>query len=948
MADLPPLPAGATPAQAPPPLPPGATLASHPDAPPLPAGAQPSGSGIMSHIGDAAMSIPRAQLAGAKEIVNATTKRGAQSFQDIKGDLTAPIQGEPKKGVGNYVSKDSKSRGTEKPGVMDYAARGLKTGMDVANVPFNLAAGPIEATAGRISEKLGGPKKETVGDIGSMALPFAGEFKALGKMGAEAIGGAGKKVLGMADKPPLPRGAVPTDPVREGMKPPPNVTEGPLTEAPALKEPRKFEDQLFQLEANRVADKMDVMKSVKQAPDVPTATWEKLYHHEENPTGVTLTPEEKTIYNQHVAPLAKESTELSQRLEKLTGTKLEGDDAAGHGAGYTPRYPVGKTRSFGEVLDQWKKGVESKLQGGAAARSMRGTVDAQKSRRFYNAVSPDGEKVVVHIGKDGKVSAFDGSDDPAGPEFGSFPKGQKIAPGSKLKAEGQTWRLEGATTKEIEDVASTRYHKNVLANRLDNVAKLRSAVRNAKFIEGMKASPEWPSVAQKTSETLEPPVTNGRTWRTPKTPQLQNYYMEPTLADALDDAAGRTHDLDGLTNGVDRMGNLIKGSIFWNPIPHIRNVANHYFVDKGLIGGAVDAAKGATKLATGGMPATLRAARAVMTQNEDYMRALRAGGSLPYARLITRDLHKALTTKLGESVAENPSQWDKIAKIGGYANPVEMVKAVYKGSNHLLWGAGDIMTVARYMDRMEKGLPLSKAIKATEEHMPNYRVPGQVMGTRLMSQLLTSPIATMFGRYQYNRLASYMHMAKEMVSKESSIKDKAATLDKLAALGVMLTLYYPALDKAWQKITGNENAKVTRPGAASVPQAAYDVATGEKAPSQGAQSVFSPGVVEAPIEAFHGRYLYSGQPIAYPENLTDGHPDQFARDIGAWIGSKISPVGQAQSVVGGAKTPEQFMLSQIGVSTPSDQQVANKAKYGNRDRKSAARRAVKKANQRGQ
>lgn len=943
MADAPPPPPPGFKIDAPPPPPPGFKLDSAAAPPPPPAGFKidsPKDSGILSQIGSGLAAIPKAQLAGAKEILAATTRRGAQSFQDIKGDITAPITGKPKQGVGNYVSKDFRSRGTEAPKTADYLARAGKTTMDVANMPFDFVAGPIEATAGRISEKLGGPKKETVGDVGAMLAPFGGEFKALGKMGAETLGKAGSRVLGDTGKasPKVADAAV---------RPPESSTampsEGPLAQPPALTQPRKFEDQLFQLEANRVADKVDVLKALKTAPDVAPETWEKLYHHEENPEGVKLTPEEQQVYDQHIAPITAESNKLYRELEGLTGEKLDEDPTA---KGYTPRYVAGKTRSFGEVLDRWKKGVETKFQGGAAARSMRKTVDAQKSRRFYNAVSPDGEKIVVHIGRDGKVSAFDGSDDPAGPEFGQFPKGQKLGPGSKLRAEGQTWRLENATTKEIENVASTRYHKNVLANRLDNLVKLRSAVRNARFINDMKASPEWSNVAIRKDAVLDPPKTNGREWRMPKTPQFGQYYMEPTLADALDDAAGRTHDLDGISSGLDKAGNLVKGSIFWNPIPHIRNVANHYFVDKGLVGTAASAAKGAATLARGGFPATLRAARAVMTQNDEYMRALRAGGSLPYARYLTSDLHKALTTKLGEAVTQDPKQWDAIAKIGGYANPVEMVKRVYKASNAMLWGVSDIMTVARYMERMEKGLPLEKAIRETETHMPNYRVPGQVMGSRLMSQVLTSPIATMFGRYQYNRLASYMHMAKDMVSRETSIKDKAAALDKLAALGVMLTLYYPAMDKAWQAVTGNTNAKVTRPGAASVPQAAIDVAKGDKTLGQGVQSVFSPGIIEAPVEAFHGRYLYSGQPIAYPENLTDGHPDQFARDIGAWIGSKIAPIGQGQQIMSGTKTPQQFLLSQIGVTAPSDESVAAKQKYGARDAKYAARRAAKKANQR--
>jgi hypothetical protein len=847
----------------------------------------PKRSGILSQAGDVAAAPFKAVAGGVSETAKETLKEGIENTEAIKGDFTAPVQGAPKKGVGNYVSRDVGSRGREKPGAMDYVARVGKTALDLVNRPF---------------------------------VPL------------QAAGGLGKKAPGVTGRTPAPRGKLPTDPTREGLKPPPNITEGPLTDAPALKEPRKFEDQIFQLEDNRVADKLDVMKAVKAAPDVKPGTWEKLYHHEENPEGVPLTAEEKAVYDQHVAPLKAESESLTKELEGY------GYELPSEGKGYTPRYVAGRTRSFGEVLSKWKQGVESKFQGGAAARSMRQTVDAQKSRRFYKAVSPDGEEFVVHIGKDGKVSSFD--PDGAGPEFGTFPKGQKLAPGSKIRAEGNTWRLENATTKEIENVASTRYHKNVLANRLDNAAKLRSAVRNAKFIQAMKESPDWSGVAQKTSETLEPPVTNGRAWRVPKTPQFQGYYMEPTLADALDDAAGRTRDLDGLSNGLDKAGNLVKGSIFWNPIPHMRNVANHYFVEKGLVG-TVTSLPSTTR-------SLLRAARAVMTQNDDFMRSLRAGASLPYARTITADLHKALTTKLGEDVAANPSQWDKLAKIGGYANPIEMVKSLYKASNHALWSFGDILSVARHMELAEKGVPFSKAVKMTEEHMPNYRVPGQVLGSRMISQLLTNPVSTMFGRYQYNRLASYLNMAKDMVSKETSIRDKAAAMDKLAMLGVMLTLYYPMLDKAWKGITGNEDAKVTRPGAASVPQAVMDVASGEKGPAQGVQSVFSPGVVEAPIELYHGKYLWSGQPIAYPENLTDGHPDQFARDIGAWIGSKISPVGQAQRINDGAQTPQQFLLSQIGVSSPSEKTVAAKQKFKVRDEKTAARRAVRKANQRGQ
>src|SRR6185437_8983341 len=459
---------------------------------------------------------------------------------------------------------------------------------------------------------------------------------------------------------------------------------GPLTRAPALTKPRTFEDQLFQLEGNKVADRLDVMKALDQVPaGIKPETWEKLYHHEEDPKGVALTPEEQAIYDKHVAPL-----------------KAEGDQLAAMNAeGYTPRYVAGRTRSFGEVLDQWKQGVEARF-GGAPGRSMRKTVDAQKSRRFWNAVNPEtGDRTVVHVGTDGTVLGFDGSTDPV--ELGRFGKGQKLGDGAKIRVGGDTWRLDPATTKEIESVAQTRYQKNVLANRLDNLAKLRSAVRNAKFIDDMKASPDWDKIAVKVSDTATPPKTNGRAWRIPKMPQFRQFYMEPHLADALDDALGRQRDIEGLEGALDKAGNLIKGSIFWNPLPHMRNVANHYFVEKGLAGTLTSVPSTFRSL--------LKAARSVATQDQDYTRILRSGASLPYARFITRDVHKALIAKLGEDVAEHPAEWSRIASLAGKANPVELIRALYTTSNKALWEFGDILEVARVMELEGKGRSLEAA-----------------------------------------------------------------------------------------------------------------------------------------------------------------------------------------------------------------------------------------------
>src|SRR6185312_9112752 len=133
-----------------------------------------------------------------------------------------------------------------------------------------------------------------------------------------------------------------------------------------------------------------------------------------------------------------------------------------------------------------------------------------------------------------------------------------------------------------------------------------------------------------------------------------------------------------------------------------------------------------------------------------------------------------------------PGRWAELSRIFGYANPVQMLGGVYKagaawmrGANRALWFSTDVMNIARIFEEMDRGRSLEQAIKHVEEHMPNYRIPGQVAGSRIVSRMLQNPISTMFGRYQYNRLASYGHMVRALVSR-LPVKEKAEALDKLA------------------------------------------------------------------------------------------------------------------------------------------------------------------------
>lgn len=755
-----------------------------------------------------------------------------------------------------------------------------------------------------------------------------------------------------------------------------NIGDGSaLSKAPGLTEPRILEDQLFQLQQQGRADKLEVIKNLKDVPEgIPAETWEKLYHHEESPKTVALTPEEQALYDKHVKPIAAEADRLSVELERMgypvdkveTGARAKKIEAQQKeldetpkaerlpsSEGYTPRYVAGRTRSFGEVLHQWKRGVEAKF-GGAPGRSMRKTVDAQNSRRYYLAADSAGNKQVVYVAPGGDVIPFS-VDTKTGKsilEKDLEPLGKvqgRLGPGAKVKAGDEEFTLENATTKQIEDVATTRYHKNVLANRLDNLTKLRSAARNAKFIDAMKASPDWDKIAIKVDEAAEVPKgEDGREWRVPKGPlQFRGYYMEPRVADALEDFASGNRNLEGTVEGLDKAASVIKGSIFWWPLPHMLNTLDHYITAGGLVGnvkGIGSAAVRAFKGEARDIP-LVKAIRAVATQNDDYMAALKAGASLPYAEIMTRDLHKALITKLGEAVKTEPKQMENISKAFGYVNPIAMIKGIYGASSKALWASTDAMNLAKIFAEQQGGKTLGQAIKSAEEHMPNYRIPGQVMGTRLASQILRNPLFTMFGRYQYNRLASYGHMVNALVSKLPA-KDKAEALDKLAMLGFMLFVAYPAIDDGLKKVTHNPDASFRRPGASAVPQALMDVVKGDKTPPEGASSVFSLGpLFDTTQELYHGTYGYSGQPVLRMSDLERGDK-QFLYDLFAWIGSKIQPVGMASSVTQGKQTPSQILESLFNVKDPNPNQKRMKEYYKRRDDQAARRRDIREERKR--
>jgi hypothetical protein len=295
---------------------------------------------------------------------------------------------------------------------------------------------------------------------------------------------------------------------------------------------------------------------------------------------------------------------------------------------------------------------------------------------------------------------------------------------------------------------------------------------------------------------------------------------------------------------------------------------------------------------------------------------------------------------MGADAQTHPGAFKEIANIFGYKKVEDMVQAVYRTSNKALWSYSDALSLTRIMELEASGLSRSQAIEKMEKVMPNYRVPTRVAGQRALSTTLQNPMFSYFGRYQYNRLKAYANIAKDLAGKEKDTKTRAEALDKLAMLGFLATVYYPVMDQVYRKITGNQDASVTRPGMLAVPQAGEDIASGKKTYGQAAQTLVSPGILEAPLEMAMDKDFYTGKDIVDRQDLSEGNFGRAGYDFGKYALSKFSPAADVQGLMGKKDLPE-FLGKQIGVNLPTDEELASieKAKkYSRQQQKSDAKK----------
>jgi len=485
---------------------------------------------------------------------------------------------------------------------------------------------------------------------------------------------------------------------------------------------------------------------------------------------------------------------------------------------------------------------------------------------------------------------------------------------------GGVWDMSRGTTKEIEQHSPMRYFNSAAASITEAQSQIADVVANARFLQGMKTSPEFLQLAH------SPKMPSPEGWRTVNIPGytgLEDWKFHPKLADVLDDYTGTKQDSNTLMQGINR---VVQGSIFLDPVKHILNVDFHAAMQAGLFGGTMRLFDGGVRLLTPGeQTLTRRAIEGVINKDDTYLAYVRESPGLKGANNYIRDYGNRLLAQMGKDPqmlrASQP-----LAKALGLQSAADFVRAAYRGSNSVLWGVGDMILYRSFLaSETEHGGTVAQTAASVGEHIPTYVVPPEVLGSRSFAKLMKNPWFMGFSRYEYNRAASYGNLLRGLV-KPQELESRGQTIDQIAALAFHFAVTYPLVNAGIAKLTGNPNASLGWYGPYTYLGAMKEYEEGKKTgPQAFIQTAGRPSAaVETAGELYYGKELWkdAGKSI-YNDPAT----------FGKYLASKTYPTAALSKLATPPKgvtreqAARQFLLDFVGIKDPTRQQVAAAQKY---------------------
>jgi hypothetical protein len=647
---------------------------------------------------------------------------------------------------------------------------------------------------------------------------------------------------------------------------------------------KELSDMLYTTVQGSKAQGLDMLDYVKRGlPKSYAAHAEAIANHMDNPRKFPLSGEAKRLLDDVIRPIQNANHAMVKALKAL-GIETE-DIIPGRGA---RRYFQGTSKGLAGLGQELEKGGRV---GGSRTLSTRVAGSTDQAFHSYKTIS--GQEFLGKLGKDGVVDIYNN-----GAVVG---KGKWNPRTQEMDYIGQKFKAARPKMELVEQHTGLKYEREPLLAEMDANLRLKSALANAYFLENFKKMPGFSNFALKP----EPHEVVPEGWKSvPQLPAMRGYKFEPRIAEALEDFAA--DQAKGFWHYAAKVNRIFVGSMFWTPFLHVGNVAVHALQEKGVVG--------LMKNLPVNLRTSVEAYREVSNMGPKYRAYLRDGGSFMYPDRLLGEFNGNLLKALGK----DPQAGGMIAKAFGYANPIEMTKRLYKISGDSLWKWNDVFMMQGYLEKEARGMQRDEAMRKTEAHVPNYRIPSRVLDSRALAAILSENGPLSFARYDYGRLKSYGETIRDLVGKDHSLADRGHALDQLAMLGVIMVAYDQLGDKVAKWLTGNDQASMARLGSATIPQMIMDAWSGEADKRTPVVNLFhlSP-VFELLPQVVANKDLYTGQDWA----KTPG-------DAAMKTAQQFSPVKLASDVVRerNPTSPASVFWAQIGIKDPSPDSVEKKEK----------------------
>jgi len=322
--------------------------------------------------------------------------------------------------------------------------------------------------------------------------------------------------------------------------------------------------------------------------------------------------------------------------------------------------------------------------------------------------------------------------------------------------------------------------------------------------------------------------------------------------------------------------------------------------------------------------------RDVGNQTQFYRDIMREGGSILGASPRNRGYFDNIQKEASKQMFSTPEMQRSMAglakKLGTSVG--DLYNGISESSQKAMWFTRDVMYVQlirEIMARQEKSgnkMTLKEAIDQAERHMPNYRLPSEVLGSRAVSQVLRDPRISMFSRYHYGMVKSLVNTIKDVNPQNLKTPEGRAHfregVDSMLAIGVAMGVMYPLMDAMAEAVFG-EGAEQRRAGPYHLLQAGLDFTTSKKDASALIWPVFTFNPVALTLgQLALNKKIFTGKEIYHPD---DDFIDKTG-DVAGYLGSQVpqaSPLMSAAAEEGGAT---KFLARQLDIKAKTPEQLA--------------------------